>query len=240
MSIHEGIARRIGDPAGGTILGVWAHPDDEAYLSAGLMATARDAGRRVVVVTATAGELGTDDEALRGPALAEIRRAELAQSLAVLGVEEHHVLGLPDGGCGDLPDGVGAALVARWILDLRPDTIVTFGPEGMTNHPDHRAVHRWVRRAWTATGRMGDLLMATVTPDFHRTWGDVNARLGLWGGEPPCTPEADLALAVDCRPLLDRKLAALEAHASQIGPVRDVVGPGFRDWWAVEAFVAAS
>ena len=36
-----------GDPTAelGTVLGVWAHPDDEAYLSAGLMALARRHGR---------------------------------------------------------------------------------------------------------------------------------------------------------------------------------------------------
>ena len=44
-----------------TLLGVWAHPDDEAYCSSGLMARVRDAGGRVVVVTATRGEQGTDD-----------------------------------------------------------------------------------------------------------------------------------------------------------------------------------
>ena len=43
----------------GTVLGVWAHPDDEAYLSAGLMLHAREAHERVVVVTATDGEQGT-------------------------------------------------------------------------------------------------------------------------------------------------------------------------------------
>lgn len=37
----------------GTILGVWAHPDDETYLSAGLMASAVRSGCRVVCVTAT-------------------------------------------------------------------------------------------------------------------------------------------------------------------------------------------
>jgi LmbE family N-acetylglucosaminyl deacetylase len=45
----------------GTIVGVWAHPDDEAYLSGGLMAAAGDAGSRVVCVTATRGERGTPD-----------------------------------------------------------------------------------------------------------------------------------------------------------------------------------
>ena len=47
----------------GTVLGIWAHPDDEAFLSAGLMAAARDEGNRVVCVTATLGERGTDDPA---------------------------------------------------------------------------------------------------------------------------------------------------------------------------------
>ena len=43
----------------GTILGVWAHPDDDIYLSAGLMAAAVEAGQRVVDVTATRGEGGS-------------------------------------------------------------------------------------------------------------------------------------------------------------------------------------
>ncbi len=41
-----------------TLLGVWAHPDDEAYLSSALMASVRRDGGRVVVATATRGELG--------------------------------------------------------------------------------------------------------------------------------------------------------------------------------------
>src|SRR5439155_874799 len=46
----------------GTILGVWAHPDDETYLTAGLMAQAVRDGRRVTCVTATRGEGGSFDE----------------------------------------------------------------------------------------------------------------------------------------------------------------------------------
>src|SRR3990170_4015266 len=46
----------------GTILGVWAHPDDETYLTAGLMARAVRNGSRVVCITATRGEGGSMDE----------------------------------------------------------------------------------------------------------------------------------------------------------------------------------
>jgi LmbE family N-acetylglucosaminyl deacetylase len=226
----------------GTILGVWAHPDDEAYLSAGLMALARAGGQRVVIVSLTAGELGTDDPDLRGRRLASHRRAELAASLSHLGVEEHHVLGLPDGGCAALGDGPGAALVGQWIDEVRPDTVVTFGPEGLTGHPDHLAVHRWTMAAWIERQRAPRLLQATVTPDFHRRWGHVNEAIGLWEGDVPCTPDHELALAVCLQPdVLDRKVAALRAHDSQTSGLIDLIGmEDYRAWWATETFAEAA
>jgi LmbE family N-acetylglucosaminyl deacetylase len=61
----------------GTILSVWAHPDDEAYLCGGIMAMATAAGSRVVCVTATRGELGvTDAERWPPDRLPAIREAE--------------------------------------------------------------------------------------------------------------------------------------------------------------------
>ena len=66
----------------GTILGVWAHPDDEAYLSAGVMAMATRAGSRVVCVTATRGELGsTDSTSGRSKRWLTCGRVEMAASL---------------------------------------------------------------------------------------------------------------------------------------------------------------
>src|SRR5947209_18653369 len=74
----------------GTIVGVWAHPDDEAYLSAGLMAAAVEAGNRVVCVTATRGEHGTyDPESWPPERLARARERELLASLGAIGVREH-------------------------------------------------------------------------------------------------------------------------------------------------------
>ncbi|HYP61015.1 MAG TPA: PIG-L family deacetylase, partial [Thermomicrobiales bacterium] len=89
----------------GSILGVWAHPDDEAWLSAGLMARAVDAGRRVVCVTATAGEAGFPDGDPRpNVERMAIRRAEMAASLGEVGVTEHHWLGYRDGHCDEIAD----------------------------------------------------------------------------------------------------------------------------------------
>ncbi|HEU4840645.1 MAG TPA: PIG-L family deacetylase, partial [Ilumatobacteraceae bacterium] len=80
--------------APGPLLSVWAHPDDETYLAAGLMAAAVDAGQRVVCVSATAGELGTPDPVAWPPdRLGRLRRWETAAAMAILGVRDHRFLG---------------------------------------------------------------------------------------------------------------------------------------------------
>ena len=240
--------RRASTEAGselGTVLGIWAHPDDEAYLSAGLMASARDAGQRVVVVTATAGELGTNDPDTWPPhRLAPQRRRELARSLAAVGVEEHHWLGYADGALPSVQVDSAVARVAALMTAVQPDTIVTFGPDGMTGHDDHRVVSDWVTRAWCLTGRRGRLWYATLTRDFHDRWGHLNDAVGLWEQQPspPAAERSELAWVVTCDDdLQERKMAALRAHATQTAPLELLVGAeAYRAWWSEESFVTAT
>jgi LmbE family N-acetylglucosaminyl deacetylase len=236
--------------AGRTLLAVWAHPDDEAYLAAGLLGRAVDAGWRVVVATATRGEVGTDDPDAWPPEhLATVRERELQESLAVLGVTEHRWLRgasrpLIDGRLADVPEPEGALMVARLLADVSPDLVVTFGPDGLTGHADHRAVSRWVTGAWQANGGRGALWYAALPPGFLETWGATCAEQSVWMDEPP-TESAALAdlvhLEVCSGPLLDRKYAALVAHRSQTAGLIARVGEArYRAWWCTEAFVAAS
>jgi LmbE family N-acetylglucosaminyl deacetylase len=230
--------------ASGTLLCVWAHPDDEAYLSAGLMAASRDAGHRVVVATATWGESGTSDPGRWPPSrMAALRRRELTSALAAVGVEEQRYLGHRDGTCAAVAGDAATEQVASLLDEVRPDVVVTFGPDGMTGHPDHRAVSSWVTAAWRASGRSSELWYATVTPDFHRRWGSVNERVGLWtSADRPCTRAGALARRVTCAgSVLRRKLAALDAHRSQTQPLVELLGQEtFSAWWSTEAFVAAA
>jgi LmbE family N-acetylglucosaminyl deacetylase len=229
----------------GTVLGVWAHPDDEAYMSAGLMFSATSSGQRVVVATATKGELGTSDPQAWPPhRLARARERETAQSLAMVGVREHYWLGHHDGRLHLVPPAHGVSQVANLIEHIRPDTIITFGPDGMTGHRDHQTVSDWTTTAWLNAGRPGRLWYATVTPEFHRTWGAVNEEIGFWfdGSSPPSDPASELAFVVNCSAeVLDRKFAALSAHRTQTTELITLFGPEkYRRWWATEAFVDAS
>jgi LmbE family N-acetylglucosaminyl deacetylase len=239
MTVHHCITDHHDARALGTVLGVWAHPDDEAYLSAGLMALARAAGNHVTCVTATLGEHGTDDTTTWPPArLARARRMEVAASMAVLGVGDHRVLGYEDGTLADQPAGQAIAVIAAVIDEIRPDTVVTFGPEGMTGHSDHRTVSAWTTAAWEAYGR-GRLLHATTTDAFADEHADLHARIPVFGeGLPLRTPADEVALTVALDgDLLDRKLVALRAQATQVAPLVSMMGEeAFRSWWRTETF----
>lgn len=231
-------------PESGTVLGIWAHPDDEAYLAGGLMARAVDAGQRVVCVTATRGEHGTPDPVAWPPdRLAALREHELRASLAVLGVTEHLFLDLVDGACDAQDDAAVAARLVSIVERVRPATIVTFGPDGYTGHPDHRAVSRWATAAHRQAAPQARLLHATCTDVRAQRWHDVHQRLGVFlePDLPLCTPASQVGVEIRLEhDEADRKLAALRAQASQTAPVLAELGEErFLEWVSVESFVDA-
>lgn len=231
------------DPASiddlGTILGVWAHPDDEAYLMAGTAMTATARGSRVACVTATAGEAGETADEIRWPQarLADIRRQEMADSLGVLGIDDHEWLHLPDGGLPSIETARGVELVAAAIDRVRPDTILTFGPDGMTGHPDHATVGEWSTRAVAAAGPDIRVLAATKTRAWYDEFPQVTETVFPEGG--PCTPPASLAAVVEIDgEHLDRKIRALRTQASQTSGLVEFMGlENYRRWNRLEYWV---
>jgi LmbE family N-acetylglucosaminyl deacetylase len=225
----------------GTILGIWAHPDDEAYLSGGLMALARDNGQRVVCVTATRGERGTPDPVAWPPdRLAAERTREMARCLAVLVVEEHHWLDHRDGECAGVDPDAAVAQLCAVLDDVRPDTVLTFGPDGITGHPDHRTVSAWAGAAVDRVGSGARLLHAAVTEQREARWGALSAQLGVYLPGYPVLTRAE-RLAVDLvlpRDVAVRKVRALAAQATQTAGLIATLGVDlYTAWVGDEAFV---
>jgi LmbE family N-acetylglucosaminyl deacetylase len=217
----------------GTVLSIWAHPDDEAYLAAGIMALTVAQGRRVVCVTATKGEAGSPDPERWSPAqMADIRERELLACLDVLGVEDHRWLGYVDGTCHEVDGDEAAARLEAIIDEVRPDTILTFGPDGYTGHDDHRAISRWVTEAHRRTSRRGvggRLHYATQTADWIETragrWREIDA---FPPSLPPCTPDDELSIEIELPPpVLARKVRALAEQETQTAGVRALLGDDF-------------
>jgi LmbE family N-acetylglucosaminyl deacetylase len=228
------------DPAWlGTTVVVWAHPDDETYLSGGTAAALVDLGHRVVAVTATRGDAGAEDTTPAGrAATAELRTAELEEALRVLGVTEHHWLGYEDGRCADADPAPGVRRLAELLDDVRPDTVLTFGPDGFTGHPDHQAVSGWVDLALARSAATPRLLHAVAT-EQDRVDPELDEDYGVFElGQPRTVEPAELALRLALDPAsLRRKVTALQAQASQTAELIEAVGlDRFSAWVAVETF----
>lgn len=225
----------------GAVLGIWAHPDDETYLSGGIMAAAVHGGQRVACVTATAGERGTPDPVRWPPEqLGAVRREELAQALGILGVTQHHWLGYADGHCADVAVAEVVATLARIVEQFRPDTILTFGADGITGHLDHITVGDWAVAAAAESAPRARVLTAAKDAEWVERFAAVHDRHDVFlPGYPQPVPPEEVTFALPLPDdLLDRKAAALRAQRSQTAPLIDVLGWDlWRSWIRDEAFV---
>jgi LmbE family N-acetylglucosaminyl deacetylase len=207
------------------------------------MAAARDNGQRVVCVSMSAGELGTATPETWPPdRLGRLRRWEAAAAMAVLGVDDHRFVGLPDGALAR-HEGHVRQVVGELIDEVRPDTILSFGADGITFHPDHITVHRCVASEWRSRGMPGRLLYATSTIEHLGRFGSLYERWGIYmtDDRPTGARREELAVHLTLDGLrLDRKLAALATMASQTGPAISTLDPEtFAASVAEESFVDA-
>jgi LmbE family N-acetylglucosaminyl deacetylase len=212
-----------------TVLGIWAHPDDEAFVAGGFLADAARRGHRVVCIYMTRGEAGLGfRESCPPHTLADIRRSELEASLSELGVEEQRSFDFPDGCLAELPGSDAIGRIHSALVDEQPAVIVTFGPDGFTGHPDHQALSAWVTAAVGRWNNPGTLLYHAVV---SRGWKDsfvpaLNEFETFWPGHPVACSRADLSLMLD-EELVATKVEALRAHESQMKPFFDAYGERF-------------
>jgi LmbE family N-acetylglucosaminyl deacetylase len=174
--------------------------------------------------------------------MALVRESELKASLDVLGVTEHHCLEYEDGACGEVPLKEATERVAAIMKDVEADSVLTFGPEGMTGHPDHEAVSRWTSEAFRVAAKSGARLYhATKTPEYLERLGPVLGSVVFAPERPPVTDREDLAIDFELDDeLLDLKMKALEAHRSQFEGLLAVFGQElFREDAQVEWFALA-
>ena len=213
-----------------------AHPDDEAIATGGTMARAKREGHRVVLVSATRGELGetAPNSLAPGEELVDRRVAELTAAAEILGVDRLEFLGYRDSGMAGEPTNndpgafasadidEAAGRLAAILESERADVLTVYDENGNYGHPDHIQVHRvgvraaelaGTRRVYEATANRDHLqrLMAQMQEmagdDVPDSPADVDG-LGV--------TEDQITTTLDVREFVDRKREAMVAHASQI------------------------
>ncbi|MFN8177053.1 MAG: PIG-L family deacetylase [bacterium] len=226
-----------------TILGVFAHPDDESMGPGGTFAKYAAAGHRVAFVTATDGGAGRlfaerpTDDAGRAE-LKRTRRLETVEAARVLGIEHLGFLGWEDKGVAarnvlEVEDTIAAILRRE-----RPDVVVTFHGSGISYHPDHRVITLALMGAFLGAGRREwyvDSAPAEAPPHapqklYVYTAVDRAIRRDRWPRRVYLSPDDEITTLVDTSAFADTKWAAILAHATQQN------GPPFRMLYEEGAF----
>ena len=200
-----------------------AHPDDADFGPAATAARWIDEGSTAWLVCCTSGDAGADDWRTDPLELAALRETEQRAAAAIVGYEGVTYLHQPDGALAN--DLALREHLVREIRTFRPDAVLAVDPEtlfhgdGGVNHADHRAagiaavdaVYPAARNAMSFPWLARDGLAPHVVRRLYLFWSN---HASAW---------------VDVTPTIDRKLAALRAHASQIRhPER--LEPRIREW----------
>jgi LmbE family N-acetylglucosaminyl deacetylase len=236
-----------------TILAVFAHPDDESIACGGTLARLADAGAHVVLLCASRGERGSADGPTPDERVAQARARELRDAAATLGIAETLLLDHPDGNLRWAHVSELHAQITMTIRHHAPAAVITFGEDGLYWHADHIGVHERTTAAVTDLGASAPpLYYVTMPPGMMRQVVDA-AIAGGW--MPPAhgfwslTPDAfgDSAAApdilIDVAPWVERKLAAIRCHRSQMGaghPFADIAETDSRRWLGIEHFHRAT
>lgn len=239
-----------------------AHPDDEAISTGGTMALSSDQGHHVTLVVATRGEMGEPVEGIldEGELLGDRREAEVHRSAEILGVHEVEFLGYRDSGMVDEPSNDDPACfwqadleeasqrLAKMLRRAEADILIGYDPHGVYGHPDHVKVHlvgaraaeiAGIDRVLWATANRTMILQAVEAGAFDEGELDEDERVDRsdFG-----MPEEELTHAIDVSAAIDRKRAALMAHASQINDESfflamsdDLFAMAFGTEWMVDA-----
>ncbi|MFJ6932320.1 N-acetyl-1-D-myo-inositol-2-amino-2-deoxy-alpha-D-glucopyranoside deacetylase [Streptomyces nigra] len=231
------------------LLLVHAHPDDESINNGATMAKYAAEGAHVTLVTCTLGEHGEVIPAelrhLTGTALGEHRLGELTAAMRELGVEDFRQLGGPgrfeDSGMMDTADNddpaclwqadvdEAARALVDVILEVRPQVLVTYDPDGGYGHPDHIQAHRIAMRGAELAAESGWRILKIYWNRVPRT--AVDEAFARLQADLPSLPFTKSATAADVPGVVEderittvidgtehtaAKAAAMRAHATQI------------------------
>jgi LmbE family N-acetylglucosaminyl deacetylase len=193
------------------VLVVTAHPDDVDFGASGTLAAWVRAGVRVTYAIVTNGDAGGFDPDVPRDRIPAIRQAEQTAAAKAIGVDDVRFLGYTD---GELVVSLDLRRdISRVIRDVRPQRILCQSPERNwdrlpASHPDHMAAAEATIQAVYPDAR-NPFAHRTLLLDegldawtVHEVWVMGGPRPNHW---------------VDITETFDDKIAALQAHASQVG-----------------------
>jgi LmbE family N-acetylglucosaminyl deacetylase len=248
-----------------TLMGVYAHPDDESFGAGGTLSRYAADGCDVYVVTATRGEAGeiSDPGISTNANLPLIREQELRCACRAYGINPPIFLDYIDGQLPIVHQGQAVAKVVRLIREIRPHVVITFGPDGAYGHYDHIAAHRWATIAVNLAadpacfpGQIEDACQPHKVSKLYYNAVPQERLVEMQQGDKPAAVMMDgvpfyfagrrpeeITTVIDISAFARKKLEGIRCHATQIKPdspfARDPEEVLRSAWFKNESYILA-
>jgi LmbE family N-acetylglucosaminyl deacetylase len=188
---------------------IYAHPDDETFLSACLIRQLADEEFQPVLLLATKGDAGNKNgefSHLNREELAEVREEEMRRAALIMGISAVEYLGYLDGQLNQADPAEFTQRVISYINKYKLKIIFTFPEDGGNGHPDHITISQITTKA----------VLSGQCPSVQKLYY-VASTAWLEAGRLP-------AYSIDTEPQWEMKAAALRAHRSQIFAIERYFG----------------
>ena len=247
------------------LMAVFAHPDDEAFGTGGTLTKYAAEGNDVYLVTATRGEAGeiAEPDLATTANLPYVREQELRYACEIYGIHPPRFLDYVDGQLPLVHQGQAVGKLVRFIRELRPQVLITFGPGGIYGHYDHIAVHRWATIAVDLAADpdcFPDQLADACQPHrvsklYYRALPEEQVAAMSEGDKPAAVMmdgvpfhfagqrHDEITTAIDVSDYVEAKLRGIRCHTTQVGrngPFADTLDEVTRQpWFQTEHFILA-
>lgn len=192
------------------IVGIFAHPDDEAFGPSGTIAKlSKD--NNVYLICATNGDAATGKP---DPNLGKIRQEELRKSARVLGVKDVYFLNYPDGELRNNIYHEVAEKIKKIVEDLNVETIITIEPRGISGHIDHVFISMVSSFVFEKTPKILEIWYHCIDTKERALLKDYFIYF------PPGYEKSEINKTVEVFDVLDKKILAIKQHASQENDVK--------------------
>lgn len=219
------------------LMAIFAHPDDESLGVGGTLARYAAEGVETYLVTATRGQRGWLGEPGANPGLhtlGQIRERELRAAAAVLGIRRLDILDYVDGELDQADPAEATAKLVGIVRTVRPDVVITFGPDGAYGHPDHIAISQLTTAALVSAAdpavddQIGRARQHRVAKLYHKIWtaeervvfeaafGDIAMQVDGAERRPIGWPEWAITTRVDTADYWRTCWEAISCHRSQL------------------------
>jgi LmbE family N-acetylglucosaminyl deacetylase len=240
------------------LLLVLAHPDDESLGFGGTIARYASEGAEVSLITATRGQRGRFGISEEKPApeiVGQIREQELYAATTILGIKDVTVLDYMDGELDQVnPDEIINS-IAYHIRRIKPQVVLTFGPEGVYGHPDHIAISQYAAAAIVKAGESPSLITDhaphTVSKFYHLAWTNLTSQLHQQALKElgmnvdglrrlvVSYPDWMVSTVIDAHPFWKTVWQAVSCHETQMGTyakLKELPDDRHRELWGAQTF----